>query len=602
MKKCALSLAILWSLPAVAAAQSVSPIVVTASRTAETADQALAPVSVITREDIERRQPPTVLELLRTEAGVNVARNGGPGAATSVFLRGTNPDHVLVLIDGVRANSAIDGTFDWQSLDPAQIERIEIVRGPRSTLYGSSAIGGVIQIFTRKPTGFTQRIAGGSHGTRSAQVGFGGGERTTYRVNATHYETNGISARNSPAPFAPAFDPDDDGYENQSLSAGLSAPLGDSGELGADGWLSRSDSEFDDGTHESTNAAANVRAGFAVNDAWYQSLRLGYALDEMKTAEAGTEWRLESRNTTADWKNEVVVGQDTLLIVGADYFLGRAENVNESADITEIDETVTNRAGYLSWRSGLPVGDIQLGARYDDHSEFGNRTTGQVAWGKDLASGTRLLASYGTAFKAPTIQDLYWPASPWTAGNPDLEPEESANTELELRQTVGDGQLTFGLFRNRITNLIDWAPNAAGTWQPSNIDDVLIRGVEAGLKWSGATWSAGANATYLDTENVETGEALERRPERKVSVTTTRTFANGGAVTVDVLGVDERRDGAETLPGYGLLNLAAQLPLMKGLQLEGRIENAGDKEYELASGFNALGRVYYVGLRTTLNP
>lgn len=599
MQKATLPLAILLSLPSVAAAETASPIVVTASRTAETADETLAPVSVITREDIDRRQPPTVLELLRTEAGVDVARNGGPGGATSVFIRGTNPDHVLVLVDGVRANSAIDGTFDWQSLDPAQIERIEIVRGPRSTLYGSSAIGGVIQIFTRKPTGFTQRIAGGSHKTRSAQVGYGGGERTTYRVNASHYETAGISARNDPAAFG--FRPDDDGYENQSVSGGITTPLGEAGELGVDGWISRSQSDFDEGTHETTNATASIRAGFAVTDDWYQSLRVGYALDDMET-DQGMVWTLESRNTTVDWKNELAIGTDALLIVGADYFLGDAENLNEDTGIKEIDETVRNGAGYVSWRSDLPIGDVQLGARYDDHSEFGGKTTGQVAWGKDLASGTRLLASYGTAFKAPTIQDLYWPASPWSEGNPDLKPEESANAEIELRQKLASGEMTVGVFRNRIKNLIDWTETAPGFWQPSNVEDVLIRGVEAGFRWSSPVWATAVNATYLDTENVETGEPLERRPKRKLAVTTTRMFTNGGSVTIDALGVDERRDGSATLPGYGLLNLAARVPLMKGLQLEARIENAGDKQYELASGFNSLGRVYYVGLQTMLNP
>lgn len=598
MKNKILPLAVIWALPGGAVAETAPPIVVTASRTAETADEALAPVTVITREDIEQRQPQTVLELLRTEPGISMARSGGPGTATSVYLRGTNADHVLVLIDGVRANSAGDGSFDWQYLDPAQIERIEIVRGPRSTLYGSNAIGGVIQIFTRDPEGFTGRIAGGSHATRSAQVGFGGGERTTYRANASHYESDGISAKADPDAFG--FDPDRDGYENQSISGGISTPLGDTGELGVDGWVSRSESEFDEGTHDATNAAANIRTGFAVSENWYQSFQAGYVLDELET-ESGSVSTLEGRTTTVDWKNEFGMGAEGLLIVGADYLSGAAKKVDEDTGTIGLDKTFYNRAAYFSFRSGLPIGDVQFGARYDDHSEFGNKTTGQIAWGADLAENTRLIASYGTAFKAPTLQDLYWPADPYTAGNPDLEPEESANAEIELRQSFRNGEFTLGLFRNRIEHLIDWAETSPFFWQPSNIDDVVIRGVETGIRWSNSTWSTAANATYLDTENVETGEPLDRRPERKLTVVATRHFDNGSSVTLDALGVDERPDGGNTLPGYGLVNLAAQVPLMKGLQLEGRIENVGDKEYELASGFNALGRVYYVGLHTTLN-
>ncbi|HEX2237619.1 MAG TPA: TonB-dependent receptor plug domain-containing protein, partial [Gammaproteobacteria bacterium] len=235
-------------IPAVVVAQTeqirLVPINVTASRGAETTGETLASVTVITRKDIERQQPQTMLDLLRKQAGVDIATNGGLGTVSSVFLRGAESDQVLVLIDGVGAASSTSGTFAFQQLNPAQIERIEIVRGPRSNLYGSDAIGGVIQIFTRKLNGPNAVVEAGSYDTYRAQAGYGRGNRVHYSINGAYVYSDSFSATNPTSPF---FNRDDDGYKEVSVTANLNAQLTKRASFALRGWRSDGEVEFDQG-------------------------------------------------------------------------------------------------------------------------------------------------------------------------------------------------------------------------------------------------------------------------------------------------------------------------------------------------------------------
>ncbi len=589
-----LPLAALLAVPAAVQAEEVlSPVVVTASRMAETVDETLAPVSVIEREEIEQRQPPTLLELLRTEPGVDLVRSGGPGSNTSLFLRGTNSEHVLVLIDGVRASSATTGSFSWQHLDPAQVERIEIVRGPRSTLYGSDAIGGVIQIFTRKTEGISGRVEAGSNATRSGQVAMGGGEKVRYRLNASAYDTDGISATSE---ASPGFAPDDDGYRNRSVSGSIEFPLGQSAELNLNSWYSAAESEFDQGTQDSTNAAANARLGLTVSDSWYQTLAAGFSLDEVET-ESAFPSTIETERTSLNWKNELALGASDLLLFGVDYYRDEGRNRDDTTGTTQFDKDITNRAAYLSWRTENRLGDFQAGARYDRHSEFGNETTGQLAFGRDLTKSIRLLTSYGTAFKAPTLNQLFHPGfGGFFAGNPELEPETSASTELGLRFTPEPSvRMEANAFYTEVENLIAYE----GTdFQAININQATIRGLELTYSRQLQQWSFETNFTYQKARNREDDSPLLRRPDRKLALSLVRRLNIGGSLTMEGIAVGERHDLNEVvLPGYGLVNIAWQYPLSRGLQLEGRVENLGDREYELASGYNTVGRSYFLALR-----
>ncbi|MGM0594713.1 MAG: TonB-dependent receptor, partial [Pseudomonadota bacterium] len=291
------------------ATETTAPIIVTATRTAQTADETLASVTVIDRDTIERSQAPSLLELLQSRSvGLDLVRNGGPGSTTSMMLRGSNSNHVLVLIDGVRVNSAIDGGFKWSNLPLAQIERIEVVRGPRSTLYGSDAIGGVVQIFTRKGEGFHASLSGGSYGTRRSELGTGGSLGDgRFHLNAGYSKSDGFSAK-KPGSFG--YEPDDDGYRNINLGAGLSHPLGDSAKLSLKLLHSDGEVETDSGSSTQLNDSASLALDWGTTDIWQQTLRLGHADDQYETDDG---YEVDSRRQSINWQHDLMLGQQSLL-------------------------------------------------------------------------------------------------------------------------------------------------------------------------------------------------------------------------------------------------------------------------------------------------
>jgi vitamin B12 transporter len=585
--------AALLAASAIASAQeaALSPIVVTASRTAQTVDESLAPVSVITREDIDRLQPQSMIDLLRLQPGIDVASTGGPGAPTSVFMRGTNSDHTLVLIDGVRANSSSTGGFAWQHLDPAQIERIEIVRGPRAALYGSDAIGGVVQIFTRKPAGATAGIEYGSNNTRDLQLGYGGGARIRYHFLGSFSDSDGYPSR--------TVSEQDHGYENKSLSAGINAQLWQDARFSLDGWLSKSDLEYDNdiydpntflpiGVSEHTlkteNRVLNARLEDRVTNHWDYSFQLGNAVDKTK-ADSG---EITTRRLSADWQNNFALTSAQTLILGLNYYHDKVD----SDDWDVYNETANNRAAFISHLSRFYNFDLELSARRDHHSEFGGRTTGNAALGAQLASHVRAVISHGTAFKAPTFNDLYSPGY----GNPDLDPEHSRSTEFSLRYTPGQHRFAANFFYTEVDKLIVY--ESVAPWSKANIDEALLRGVELEYGVDAGPWRLQANATIQRAYDRSDDSRLLRRPEKKFNLFTGYRFDNGTHLNLETILVGAREDvGAARLGGYGLANLSARFPLAPGFSVEGRIENVFDKDYAFAEGYNTPERAYYVGLR-----
>lgn len=591
MKTRLFATAIAVALPSLAAAQDVTlpPIVVTASRTAQTVDEALVSVSVITREDIERQQPQTLVELLRLQPGVDIVRTGAPGAATSVFMRGTNSDHTLVLIDGIRASSASTGVFAWQSLEPNQIERIEIVRGPRAALYGADAIGGVIQIFTRKPDGPSASVSYGSNNTSNVQLGYGGGERVRYRLQGSFANSDGIPSR--------TVSEQDHGYKNRSLSAGLDMPLWGDARLSLDSWINRGTSEYDIDEYDTNfipigvieqelkteNRTISARLDDAITKIWQHSLQIGHAYDENKSDDGD----IITKRISADWQNTFALTEAQTLLFGANFYHDAVES--QSWDV--YDETANNKAGFISHLTEVGPVDLELSARYDKHSEYDGKATGSAAVGVEVLSGLRLLLSHGTAFKAPTFNDLYSPGF----GNPDLKPEKSRTTELGLRLVTGNHRLAASVFQTSIDDLINYGPSL--TSQKENVDEARIRGVELEYAISDGRLDYSVNATWQQARDRSDDSRLLRRPDRKLSMMIGRTFHNGANIHADGLLVSTSADtGSVELPGYGVLNFSASYPLGHGLRLFSRIENALDKEYEVARGYNMLERAFYLGL------
>lgn len=564
------------------AAERASPIIVTATRTAQTADESLAAVTVITRQDIETSHSNTLMELLQNRTtGLDISRNGGPGSTTSLFLRGGESDHVLVLIDGVRVSSVTDGSFNWASLPPSQIERIEIVRGPNSTLYGSEAIGGVIQIFTRKGEGLHADLGGGSYGATRANIGSGGAlGKAHVHINLNHEQAEGFSAT---VPESGRYEADNDGYRRDSITAGVSLPLNEAAQLSFNLLHSRGRGDYDDAGYadahaDSENSSAEIHLDWQTTQIWSQKLQLGSSQD---TYESHDSWpaKIKTRRYSANWQHDLALDERSLLSLGVDAQQDNGEIVGS------FDESISNHAAYLQYQWSGERYDLLLGGRSDHHSEYEQHSTGRITIGARFGAG-RLYASYATAFKAPTFNELYYPFY----GNPDIEPEESASREIGLRL----GGLQLSAYDTRITNLIQSDPL---TWQAVNTGRARLQGIELELRGRLGEWHFDSGITVQKAEDEKSGDALLRRAEKKL-----RLAAHGPVSPRANLGIELNYSGPRMdygdveLGSYSVLNLTGDYRLDKQWTLAGRIENLLDETYQLADGYNTPGASAYLTL------
>lgn len=562
-------------------------LVVTPSRRVEPLDQALASVSVITREDIDLAVAEDLFELLRLQPGVDIVRAGGAGTQTSVFLRGSNSNHVLVLIDGVRVGSANTGGYAWEQLPLNQIERVEIVRGPRGSLYGSDSIGGVIHVFTRSSPEPYARVTGGSFGSAEAEGGLGyESEHTRLSVNAGYRQVDGFSAQN---PNGFSFHPDDDGFEAASLGVkgSTDATLGrlEYSLLAID-----NESEFDQGRSEAQQLVAAVGFSGRYTPTWDYQLQGGYIRDQLFTDFGFFTADDDSRRYQLNWQNQLTMSSAGQLSFGLDYYREEGESAGA------WDQDRDNAGLFALYDHRFDRVHLQAGGRLDDNSRFGSEFTGQLAAGYDLAEAWRLTASYGSAFRGPNLSEQFSPGfGGLFAGNPDLEPESSTSGELGLRwQHSGYGRMTATLYRTDVDDLIAFY---GMFFQAINIDRARLEGIELEYAFERDGWQFGANATLQDTQDRDTGAELLRRPQEKAAIRLDRRFADAAWLGLEWFYSGERSDfGGITLDSYHLLNLRAGWAFLPAWRLELRGENLVDEAYEPAYGFDGAGRSWFLSL------
>ncbi len=602
---CALAL----STPTVAAdAESLDVTVVTASRSSETVDASLATVSVVTRADIERIQAQNLMDLLRLQAGVDLARSGGAGSATSLFLRGSNSNHVLVLVDGVRVSSFNTGALDWSNIPVSQVERIEIVRGPRAAYWGSDAIGGVVQIFTRRLDGPMVAAQAGSYGTLRGQAGWGtDGERGRFSAVIADERTDGFSSQNERG-FG--FFPDDDGSHQRSVTLSGGVDIG-THSLDARVFRADSDVDFDSGESEATlgNAESEARTQSVavtlagnLSDRWRHQVVVADGRDHLDSTPTGSSFRTERQSI--DWQHSLAVAASQTLLFGVNWLdeTGAANDGFGSIYGGERD----NIAGYLGWRGAFGALDTELVGRYDDNSDFGGEFTGSAALGWRVSDAVRLSASVGEGFRAPNLNELYSPGFGGDfAGNPALEPERSRSTELGADIGLGGaGHLRLRAFRTKIQDMISFT--GGDNFRAENTARVRIDGIEAEYGVALAGWLLNASATVQDPENEDTGATLLRRAKRKGAISVDRDLGAGWRVGGEGVFVGAREDAGfptnVTLPGYGLFNLRAAWAVTPDWTLEVRADNLADKDYALIDGYNTPGRSAYVGFRWQPRP
>ena len=510
--------------PSISAAQTVpelEPIIVTATRTEMPADKTSTAVTVIGRDEIARSQARSVPDLLSGTPGVTVSNNGGPGKTTSIHLRGTEADQVLVMVDGVKIGSATLGTAAFQDLPIDLIDRIEILRGPRAALYGSEAIGGVIQIFTKK--GGEQRttfsIGGGSFGTMKSAgtVSGSAGPDVWYSFGLSGFTSEGINSCKG-RPFAQGgggcytYEPDKDGYKNLSGTGRVGWRFAPWGEIEANALHARGRNEYD-GTDVNLSDIEQQVLGTALTltpvDYFKTAFRVAESRDFMKNYHDGVfRTRFDTRREMATWQSDLTAAPGLHLITGVDWL---TDYVDSTTAYTVTSRANTGVFAQLLGEHGAH--NLQLALRHDENEQFGGHITGNIGWGYKIVDGLKLTASYGTAFKAPTFNQLYWPAEyfppEWggggIGGNPKLRPEHSKTAEIGLAGETAGVRWGVNAFETRATDLITWGVDGTGFLMPVNVDTARIRGVEFIASTRIAAWDLRGNLTLLDPEAIVIG-------------------------------------------------------------------------------------------------
>ncbi len=575
------------SVTAASAAERTAPLVVTATRTPVTADDALAAVSVITRDDIDRRQPADVPELLRSLPGVSLARNGGRGKTASLYLRGTESDHTLVLIDGVRIGSATLGSAPLEQLPVGEIQRIEVVRGPRASLYGADAIGGVIQIFTRRDRSHA-RLAVGNRDTWEFGAGLAReGERGGFAVSASGQSTDGFDATDERS-FS--HDPDRDGYDSRSGNVTGHYQVTDTLTLRGRALRVDGENEFDSTSTaaDETQQVVSGEAEWQPAQSWRSRLSVGSTLDDLDSRDFGGD-RFVTRRDTATWQNDFFIGDDHVTTAGVDY---HEDRVSGTIDYTETHRD--NLAVFVQHQWYAGAFDVQGALRHDDNEAFGGETTGNIAVGYRISPALRTYASYGTAFKAPTFNDLYYPDTGFFKGNPNLEPEHSRTTEVGL-ESSGAWQWRVAAFHTDADDLITFDANAASS---VNVNEARIRGIEGEVSGNIAGFGTRLAATWLDAEDGDTGNDLPRRPDLTATLGIDRAFGPARVGTEIHYGGERFDELANTteLDSFTVVDVTASYALSDVWTLRGKVANLLDEDYQTADTFEMPGRTVLVSI------
>jgi len=588
-------------------AVELGPVVVTATKTEVPLNEVTSSVTVITEQDIQEKKAKTVSEVLRDVPGLDVAQTGGPGGVTSVFMRGGNSDFTLVLIDGVRVNSPTTGGFDFADLTVDNIERIEVVRGPQSTLYGSDAIGGVINIITKRgkgaPTVSLSAEAGSYQSFRESVGVTGAMPSLDYSLSVARFDTAGFSSADRHNGNTEA-----DGYGNSTVSSKVGMNLGGIGRLDltarytdAKVNLDNCCPPVDDPNFVQDNHFGLISASYSrpLTAWWNQELQVAYNTDNLKGHDPDpfdilNNYEINTEERHLDWRHHFSIGEADLITLGYEY------NGQRGIEKGTFDKTISDSAVYV--QSQHQVSDIfsqLVGVRADYNSRFGDVITykAEAAY-RVPVSGTRLRAAYGTGFHGPTLNDLFFPGF----SNPDLKPETSENIEGGVEQPLFSNAVSLraNYFHANYNNLIVSTPPA---YIPENIGRATAEGTELEINYSPLkAITLKGNYTYTGTRNEDNGQELPGRPRQKANLELHVLPVPSAQMQMDLRYVGRRfADPANTEPlgAYTVANLSGSFDLTTKIQIFARIENLFNRQYEEILGYGTAGRSAYGGLKMT---
>ena len=601
------------SLPAVPAAAhstdshtELNPVVITATGSELRRSQVAPATHIINRAEIERAQATDLGELLRFVAGIDVARSGGPGGQTSVFIRGGESDHTLVLLDGTPINDGVNGLAPFPVIEPAMIERIEIIKGPRASLYGRAGLAGVINVITRnaedQSLSINSRVGADNTRDLGARASWHGASGDSLTVQFQRRSTDGIP------PFTSSTE--DRGLRRNTLQISGRVPRGNWA-LDAKLWRSQSELEYDSGfsspsyrSQQSRNRAVQLGLGGAVTANWSTRLAL-HDLDDELDQDQSSNFS-HTRRSTLQWTNQLEISDQQQLGLNANV---SQDDLAGNIGGSDIEEQRRNSSANLQWQ--LLTGGHQLQAQLTgiDHDSFGGHTVWNLDYGYAFSANWRAVAVLGTGFRAPTLIERsgfgFGPSS--FNGNPDLQPERSENVEVGLIWLPGtQTRLELRVFRNDVEDaiLLQFDPSTFSS-TPVNVPGTRTVGTEISAQTAWRQWQLRATTNFQDPEDSNNGQTLLRRSRKSAGLNLTR------AIGVHRLGLDLRASGARPdvdpatfgrtqRGGYAVLNLTGVAQQTANCSLSARVENLLDKDYETVAGYRQPGFTPYLSLNWQL--
>ncbi len=562
-------------------------IVVTPTRTPEKASAVVGDITVITAQEIAAAGQTSLVELLQAQPGVEVAQQGGPGTLAAVRIRGGNSNQTLVLVDGLRVGSATAGTTPLENIALDQVERIEILRGPASSLYGADAVAGVIQIFTKQGHGTPRpsvTVGVGNHGLLQGQVNYGGETgNTRFSLGAGYSRTDGGFSAARPGTYG--YNPDQDGDEKRSVHLNVEQTIDDRNQIGLTAMANRDFVDYDAGTakdvaHNQVNDVAAWWKG-RLTGLWTSQLRVGLGQNHTENFSLGIPTgRFDTDQTQYLWQNDFALsgGNFTASLEHND------QHVSSDTAFTATSRTVN--AAQLGYLGQWGAHTLQASVRHDDYSDFGGHSTGTVGYAYAFNTAWRASASYGTSFKAPTFNDMYWPVTPYYQGNPALQPEQGRNLEMALRYQNHANQLGLTAYRNRVKDLIVYV-------YPSmeNVNRATLEGItlEGGTELAGVRIRASMD--WQQPTDDATGKLLSYRARQHGTLDVSKVLDRWELGATLVASGSRFADAANTrrLPGFARLDVRAQYRINPEWKALVRVNNVLNADYQLVAGYNTPG-------------
>ncbi|CAB3790863.1 Vitamin B12 transporter BtuB [Paraburkholderia ultramafica] len=589
-----------------AAAQSaasivLSPVVVTAERGPQALADTIPQTSLFDQQDLADTTATDLPGLLQLAPGAQISRTGGPGSTASLFLRGASSTQSLLLIDGLRVDSVSLGAPQLAQIPLDQIDHVEVVNGNVSALYGSGAIGGVVQVFTKDggdhPPRFNFSVGYGSYHTQTQQAGVNGAldkdGRTTFSISLARSKDDGFSSLDPQQ--APSANPNANGYLNESIAASLRHKFNDRWDTGVSYFQSNGNNSYDNAYGVPTDLnnlyskvrQASVFANGKLTDGWTTHFIVSEGDDRSVSNTNGVyNGRFDTDNRQYTWQNDFTFAAQQKLQVGYEHLDQSLDSDTFAAPDRHVD------SGFVGYTGRFGRNQIQANVRHDQYSDFGGANSYYLGYGFDITERWKATASYADSFRAPSFDDLYYPIS----GNPSIQPERSHSIEAALQYASSAlGVMRLTAFQTRYSNLIDYAQVTPGIYLAENVGHAKVQGLEG--SWSGHVGKTDVRAslTLQNPVDLDNDVDLVRRARRFGSLAVNRSIAEwrvGGEWIVS----GPREDRVGKLGGYGIVNLSARYNITKAWYVAAQIQNLLDKDYETAYSYNSPRRGAYVTL------